>query len=98
MIPIVLLPDLSNLIADNTLAWTAYLTLSQISMAALAMLAIRAPRTYPWRVTMVAAFLWYLTQALDEALAGNLFSNAALEYVVFSLYVAAITIHLRTHE
>ncbi len=95
---LVLLPDLANLIGDNTRAWVVWLTLTQMSMAGLCLFAILAPRTYTTRVVWAAAFMWYMTQALDEALAGNLFVDSALEYVVFLAYTALIGLHLYTHE
>jgi hypothetical protein len=98
LIPIVLCPHLANLISDNAAAWTAYLALSQASTAALVIVAAMTPRTYRWKVSLVAAGLWHLTQAVDEALAGNLFVNSLSEYVVLAVYIAAIALHIRSHE
>jgi hypothetical protein len=94
----VAIPELSNLIADNAQAWKAWLTLTQASMMGLCFLAMKAPKNYAMSVCWSAAAIWYTAQAVDEALAGNLFSDSLWEYIVFLLYVAGITIHLRSHE
>lgn len=98
LIPIISWPDASNFISDNTQAWTAWLTLTQLSLAAFALVAAFAPRTYPWKVSLIAAALWYCIQGMDEWLAGNLFSDAMPEYVLFLLYCTLLTLHIRSHE
>lgn len=95
---LVIVPEAANLIADNARAWTVWLTLTQASMMGLCFLALKAPKNYAMRVCWVAAALWYMVQALDEALAGNLFSDSTAEYIVFLAYCIAITLHIRTHE
>lgn len=95
---LVLLPDLSAFVGDNALAWTVWLALTQASMALLCLLAVIAPKTYAMKVSFVGAVLWYATQALDEAVAGNVFADSAMEYVVFLIYTSAIGIHLYGHE
>jgi len=76
----------------------AYLALTQATLAALAIVAVFAPKNYAWKVSLAAAAAWYVTQAVDEWLAGNLFSDAMAEYVVFLLYCIGIILHLRAHD
>lgn len=95
---LVMLPDASAFVADNTQAWMAWLTLTQVSMAGLCLLAVAVPKTYAMRVSLCAAALWYVTQAVDEAVAGNVFADSTVEYVVFLAYTALIGLHLYRHE
>lgn len=95
---LVMLPDISAFVADNTQAWIAWLTLTQVSMAGLCLLAVATPKTYAMRVSLCAAALWYVTQAVDEAVAGNVFADSGVEYVVFLIYTALIGLHLYRHE
>jgi len=95
---LVMLPDVSAFVADNAQAWVVWLMLTQASMMGLCLLALKAPKNYAMRVCWVAAALWYMVQAVDEALAGNLFSDSAAEYIVFLPYCIAITLHIRSHE
>lgn len=75
-----------------------WLTLTQVSMALLCLLALAAPKTYATKVAFSAAALWYVTQAVDEAVAGNVFADSTVEYVVFLAYTALIGLHLYRHE
>lgn len=95
---LVIIPEVANLIADNARAWTVWLTLTQASMMGLCFLALKAPKSYAMRVCWVAAALWYMVQSVDEALAGNLFSDTLPEYIVFVAYCVLITLHIRSHE
>jgi len=95
---LILIPEVANLITDNAQAWVMWLVLTQASMMGLCFLAMKAPKSYAMSVCWAAAALWYAVQAVDEAMAGNLFSDTLAEYVVFLLYCTGIILHLRAHD
>lgn len=86
-------PELANLFTDDSLAWTTYLALNEAVKGLLCLvlsLSIREFRTYG-----MAGTIWFITQAMDEATNGNLFTEHTYEYPLLALLALAAYLNER---
>lgn len=77
-IALIALRELACLIPDDALAWRLHLAANELLLAALCLL-------MPQRWLGAGLCAIFITQAIDEALDGNLFSEGLWEYPVAAL-------------
>lgn len=87
-------PELANLHPDNESAWTIYLTAKELASSVLCLVVAWCSAGRFLRVMACAVAAVFVTQAIDEALQGNLFGGGVWEYpavAVFLLLTALLT-------
>lgn len=108
LIAILLAPDLCGLVpAEWSMTfggqamqarWVVWLVLTQLSLSALCIFAIRAKVTYGVQVRLAGCALWYVLQALDEAIAGNLWATQWIEYPALMVGIFGVHLYLRKYD
>lgn len=78
--------------------WVAWLALTQLSLAALCIFAIRAKMVYKTQAMLVGCAIWFTLQGVDEVLAGNLFGTLWVEYPILLTGIIATHLHLKRHD
>lgn len=75
-----------------------YLTLNEVSKAMLcALVAWIAWPEYSMRIAALGPAVWFLGQAIDEALSGNLWADGIWEYPALAIFSLLILWHLLSH-
>ncbi len=87
-------PELANLYPNDETAWTIYLASKELASAVLCLTVAWCSTGRFLRVMALAVAAVFVTQAIDEALQGNLFGGGVWEYpavAVFLLLTALLT-------
>lgn len=81
-IALIALRELACLIPDDALAWGMHLAANELLLAALCLL-------LPWRWLSWGMCAVFISQAIDEALSGNIFGDGIWEYPLAAIILAA---------
>lgn len=79
---LIIIRDAMNLIPDIEAAWDAYMCVNELLLATLCLL-------LPWRWLSWGMCAVFISQAIDEALSGNIFGDGIWEYPVAAITLLA---------
>ena len=83
------LPDFNRMTANEDLGWAIYLVANEAMKALMCLAFVR-------NIAGVAGFLWFVTQAIDEATGRNVWpSDSPLEYIAFAVLWVAVLVYLK---
>ena len=78
--------------------WVAWLALSQFSVMGMLIMAMKCARSYMFNLSALCAVVYTGLQGVDELIAGNLFRNSWIEYVLLLSMSALVYIKTLLHE
>lgn len=77
--------------------WVAWLALTQLSLSALCIFAVRVEITRRIRIMLVGCAVWFALQGIDEVLAGNFFQTLWIEYPILLAGIVATHLYIKRH-